>query len=162
MPTEAANPAVSARLMIATYIVGGVGIAVGMYTLQMTPPSLTLACLLAVGATGLLSFVRHSVFHRSDAARMGWDYGRRNNFQIEVGLANLAWGSVAVLAVVLGWGLLTESALFLVFGVYMLSVVVLNLMSSGDEGRRAPAPLLGTAAFGVMLTVVGTWGVIAA
>lgn len=71
MATESADPAVSARLMLATYIVGGVGIAVGLYTLPMTPPSLTLACLLAVGGTGLLSFVRHSVFHRSDAARMG-------------------------------------------------------------------------------------------
>ena len=162
MATESADPAVSARLMLATYIVGGVGIAVGLYTLPMTPPSLTLACLLAVGGTGLLSFVRHSVFHRSDAARIGWDYGRRNNFQIEVGLANLAWGTVAVLAVALGWGLLTEAALFLVFGVYMLSVVVMNLASGREEGRRAPGPLIGAASFAVMLLIVGTWGVTAA
>lgn len=157
-----ANPAISAWLMWATYIVGGLGIGIGLSTLQGDPPSLTLGCLLAVGATGLLSFVRHSVFHRSDAARMGWDYGRRNNFQIEVGLANLAWGSVAVLAVVLDWGLAVEAALFLVFGVYIVSVLVLNLTSSRDEGRRALGPLLALAAFGIMLVVVGIWGILAA
>ncbi len=154
-----ANPAISARLMLATYIVGGLGIAAGMFTLQWTPPSLTVACLLAIGATGLLSFVRHSVFHRSDAARMGWDYGRRNNFQIEVGLANLAWGSVAVFAAVLDWGLAVESALFLVFAVYMLSVVVMNVTSNRTQGRRAPGPLIGAGTFGVMLLVVGIWGI---
>ena len=50
----------------------------------------------AVGGVGLLSFVRHAVFHRSDALRMGWDYGARNDFQIEVGFANIAWGVVAI------------------------------------------------------------------
>ncbi len=148
--------------MLATYVVGALGIGAGMYTLQGDPPTLSLACLLSVGATGLLSFVRHSVFHRSDAARMGWDYGQRNNFQIEVGLANLAWGSVAVLAVLLGWGLAVEAALFLVFGVYMLSVVVMNVTTDRAHGRRAPGPLVGAAAFGVMLLVVGVWGVLLA
>lgn len=165
MTTEqapAANPAISARLMLATYLLGGLGIGIAMYTLQWDPPSLSLGCLLAVGGTGLLSFVRHAVFNRSDAARMGWDYGKRNNFQIEVGLANLAWGTVAVLAVVLGWGLAVEASLFLVFAVYMLSVLVLNLISTREEGRRAVGPLLAAAAFGMMLLVVGIWGVLAA
>jgi hypothetical protein len=148
--------------MLATYILGGIGIGIGMYTLQWNPPSLSIGCLLAVGATGVVSFVRHAVFHRSDAARMGWDYGARNNFQIEVGLANLAWGSVAVLAVVLGWGLAVEAALFLVFAVYMLAVVVLNVTSTRAEGRRAIGPLLAAAAFGMMLLVVGIWGMLAA
>ena len=45
-----------------------------------------------VGIVGVISFLRHAVFHRSDAKRMGWDYGKRNDFQLEVGFANLAWG----------------------------------------------------------------------
>ncbi len=154
-----ADPGISARLMLATYVAGGAGVATGIYTLQEQPPSLSLACPLAVGATGLLSFVRHAVFHRSDAARMGWDYGRRNNFQIEVGLANLAWGLVGILAVVLGWGLAAQAVTFLVFGVYLVSVVVLNLTSRPSEGRRRPGPLIGLGSFGMMLLVVGTWGV---
>jgi len=160
--SAAADPAISVRLMLATYVAGGAGIAIGFYTLQKEPPSLSLACLLAVGATGLLSFVRHSVFHRSDAARMGWDNGRRNNFQIEVGLANLAWGLVGILAVVLGWGLAAEAVTFLVFGVYLTAVVVLNLASRPDQGRRSLGPLIGLGSFGMMLLVVGTWGVTAA
>ena len=47
-----------------------------------------------VGIVGVISFLRHAVFHRSDAKRMGWDYGKRNDFQLEVGFANLAWGAL--------------------------------------------------------------------
>ena len=46
----------------------------------------------------MAAFVRHAVLHRSDAARMGWDLGRRNNFQIEVGMASgLAYFAIAAL-----------------------------------------------------------------
>ena len=52
----------------------------------------------SVGALGVAAFVRHAVLHRSDAARMGWDLGRRNNFQIEVGMASgLAYFAIAAL-----------------------------------------------------------------
>lgn len=154
-----ANPRISSWLMWATYVVGGVGIAVAMSTVQAQPPSLSLGCLLAVGGAGVLSFVRHSIFHRSDAARMKWDLGRRNNFQIEVGLANLAWGLVAVLAVVLNWGLTAEATTFLIFGFYLLGVAVM-LTFFGERGapRRPLGPTLGLAAFGMMLTLVGIWG----
>ncbi len=160
--TRTADPTVSARLMIATYAVGAVGIAIGMATVLSDPPRLGLACLLAVGLTGVLSFVRHAVFHRSDAARMGWDYGQRNNFQIEVGLANLAWGGVAVLAVVLDWGIAALAALFLVFGLYLAGVAVMQLASTPDDGRRALGPLIGLSSFAVMLLVVGALGMSAA
>jgi hypothetical protein len=148
--------------MLATYVVGALGIAVGMYTVQSDPPSLSLASLLAVGLAGLLSFVRHSLFHRSDAARMGWDLGTRNNFQIEVGLANLAWGTTAILAVLFDWGITAQAATFLTFGIYLLAVAAMQVMSSPETGRRPLGPLLGLAAFGVMLGVVGTLGMLAA
>ena len=35
---------------------------------------------------------------------MHWDYGRRNDFQIEVGLADLSWGLVGLTAWFLDWG----------------------------------------------------------
>lgn len=146
--------------MVATYITGGVGVAISFYTLQARVPSLSIGCLLAVGVTGILSFVRHSLFHRSDAVRMGWDYGRRNNFQIEVGLANLAWGLAAVAAVVLGWGMRAEATTFIVFGFYLLSVTVMQVFApEGDD--RPLGPLLGLSTFGVLLTIVGAWGVLA-
>jgi hypothetical protein len=148
--------------MIATYVVGGVGLAVGFGTVAAEPPSLTWAVLLAVGGGGILSFVRHSILHESDAARMGWGIGRRNNFQIEVGLANLAWGLLAVLAVVLGWGLAAEAACFLVFGLYLGAVTVM-LVTTPPSQRTRPwrqAAVMGL--FAAMLLVIGFWGMAAA
>lgn len=143
--------------MYATYACGAVGIALGFATVLGDPPSLGPGCLVAVGATGLLSFVRHSLLHRSDAARMGWDYGRRNNFQIEVGLANLAWGVVAILVVLLGWGLAAEAAMFLVLGLYMGFVALMQLFWPGGQ-RRAVGPLIGIGSFAAMLLAVGLIG----
>ena len=60
---------------------------------------------------------------------MHWDLGVRNNFQIEVGLANLAWGLVAILAVLLDWGLAAEATTFLIFGIYLLGVVGMQVVS---------------------------------
>lgn len=93
----------------------------------------------------------------------GWagNYGRRNNFQIEVGLANLAWGLVAVLAVALDWGLAVQAATFLTFGIYLTAVAVMQVVSPGGK-RRAPGPMIGIASFGVLLIIVGYVGMSAA
>ena len=158
---KTADPRPSLVVMITTYVVGGIGLAIGISTVNQTPSDLSLSCLLGVGAVGILSFIRHAILNRSDAARMGWDYGKRNNFQIEVGLANLAWGVVAVLAVVLGWGLGVEAALFLTLGIYITSLAAMNLLSPGDQ-RREIRPLLATAIFGAILLYLGIVGMCAA
>ena len=88
--------------MLLTYVMGGIGDFVGISTLQQDPPSLSVAGLLAVTGARVLSFIRHAIYNRSDAVNGGWDYGQRNNFQIEVGLANLAWGVFAPLTVIFG------------------------------------------------------------
>ena len=160
-PQRGADPKSSRLVMISTYLVGGIGLAIGFGTVQQTPAELTLACLLSVGAVGVLSFVRHSLMHRSDAARMGWDYGVRNNFQIEVGIANLAWGIVAILAVILGWGLAVESALVLTLGIYITSVALMKAFISGGQSRRL-GPILGASAFGLALLYLGILGMAAA
>lgn len=143
--------------MIATYVVAGAGLAVGFATVFSDPPSLTWAVLLTVGGGGLLSFVRHSLVPRADAARMNWDYGGVNAFQVEVGLANLAWALVAICSVVFAWGLAVEAAMFLVFGLYMLGASIAQLVL--HRGWRVA---LGSAAFGAMMTVIGVVGVTAA
>jgi hypothetical protein len=48
----------------------------------------------AVGFVGLLAFVRHFIFHKSDAKRLGWE-STRPEFQYEVGFANLGFALVA-------------------------------------------------------------------
>lgn len=158
---KTADPRPSLVVMIATYVVGGIGLAIGISTVNQTPSDLSLSCLLGVGAVGILSFIRHAILNRSDAARMGWDYGKRNNFQIEVGLANLAWGVVAVLAVVLGWGLAVESALLLTLGTYITIVAVMKAFIDGGQSRR-PGPILGASTFGLALLYLGILGMAAA
>ena len=132
------HPRISKALMQSTWLVGGIGLFFGLNALSsgQIPAAVRWVALWSVGGVGLLSFVRHAVFHRSDAVRMGWDLGRRNDFQIEVGFANLAWGVVAVVASCLNWGTMALGSLILVFGIYMLQAAVLHLLESARNPKR--------------------------
>lgn len=141
-----------------TYAAGALGIGLAFATIFDPAPDLRWACLLAVGIAGILSFVRHSLLHRGDAARMGWDTGEANPFQVEVGLANLAWGALAVVAVVLGWGLALYSACFLVFGFYMAFVTVFKAMRAAGGHRGEWGSVVPAAAFAAMLVIIGALG----
>lgn len=147
--------------MWSTYAIGGIGLFIGFITISGDPPSLTIAALLAVGATGILSFLRHSIFHRSDAARGGWDFGSRNNFQVEVGLANLAWGGFAILAVILDWGLVALSASFFISGLYFALVTGFVIVTS-DFKDRGFGPLIGVGLWGTFTILLGVLGLNAA
>lgn len=120
--------------MLATYGAGGIGYFLGFYRLGSggAVDAIVPVALVSVGLVGVLSMIRHSLLHRSDAARMGWDYGRRNNFQIEVGFANLAIGAAAIAAVVGGWGVKAEAAVTLVYALYFVQVAVLALIDRPD------------------------------
>ena len=145
-------------LMGLTYAAGALGIGLAFSTLSSATPDLRWGCLFAVGVAGVLSYVRHSIMHRGDAARMGWDMGRTNPFQIEVGLANLAWGILAIVAVALSWGLAVYSACFLVFGFYMAGVTGFKALwaSKGHpEEWRAVVP---AGVFAALLIVIGAGG----
>ena len=144
-----------------TYLVGGVGFFIGISTVGQDPPSLSIAALLAVTATGVLSFFRHAVYNRSDAVHGGWDYGQRNNFQIEVGLANLAWGTFALLAVVLDWGLIAVSSSFLVSGLYFVFVAIFVIVTPGTR-QRGLRGIIAIGIWGAMMIAMGAWGVSAA
>ena len=159
--TISENPKISFYLMVLTYAFGAAGIAIGFSTVSDDPPSLSAAALLGAGVPGVLSWLRHSVFNRSDAIRMGWDLGRRNPFQIEVGLANLAWGLLAILAVVLDWGIVAEGAAILVFGLYLaLPSVMVAFSPAGDRGHR-PGPTIAMALAGIFLAILGVQGITA-
>ena len=159
---EKASPTPAAIAMFLTYVVAGLGLYVGFSTVRKDPPTLSVATLLVVGGGGGLSFVRHALLHRSDAVRSGWDLGRRNNFQIEVGLANLAWALLGVLAVCLNWGLVAEAASFLVFGFYIASVAVLLAPALGGKEPRSWVSAAITGAFGGGMIAIGLMGMGAA
>jgi hypothetical protein len=160
MTSVTTQPAFSGRLMTATYALGGIGFAVCFHFLAQSdkPAVAAWASAFVVGTVGVLSFVRHSVFHRSDAARMGWDYGRRNDFQIEVGLANLAFGLAAIAAWAFGWGMQAQGTIVIGYGIYMLGAVYLHaseLHRSSDEGGHRFLPLIGTVSFAALLIFFG-------
>jgi len=90
-------------LHILELVAGVLGLGVGFSRLPDAASALAVATPTAAGLIGLLAFLRHFVFHDSDAKRLGWESGSPE-FQYEVGFANLAFASVAFLAYFGGWG----------------------------------------------------------
>lgn len=134
------DPKVSNALMMATYLVGGVGVALGIYGLASGggPKAVHYALPLVVGAVGVLSMVRHSVFHVSDARRMGVE--TEPFFMIELGFANGAIGVLGLLAFFGEWGVAAETAIMFTYALYLGSAFFLALarsMSKGIDGGRA-------------------------
>ena len=136
------NPGISKVLLQLSWIVGGIGFWNAFNSIGSgdVDASAQWVSAWAVGGVGLLSFVRHAVFHRSDAVRMGWVYGQRNDFQLEVGFANLAWGVVAIVGLIQGWDAQALGALILLVGIYMLQAAVLHLL----ELKEAKNPRYGS------------------
>ncbi|RJP34680.1 MAG: hypothetical protein C4536_02465 [Actinobacteria bacterium] len=134
-----ADPRVSTYLMISTYVIGGGGIALGMYFLssENVERALHYALPLMVGVVGILSMIRHSVFHASDAARAG--VTTEPFYMIELGFANGAMGILALLAFFADWGVAAEAAITLVFALYLTMAFFLFLaraMAEGLDGGR--------------------------
>jgi len=107
--------------------VSAIGIFIGIYLFFVnTGLAVRVATALLVGVVGLLSFLRHSVYYRSDQARMGWTQ-EHPEFQFEVGYANLAIGIAALAASVLNWGPLACGITLLTYGTYLFCTFLLHL-----------------------------------
>jgi hypothetical protein len=124
-------------LHILELVAGVLGLGVGFSRLPDAASALAVAKPTAVGLVGLLAFLRHFVFHESDAKRLGWESGRPE-FQYEVGFANLAFALVALLAYFGGWGIGAQAAVLLGFGLYLLQAALLHTWQSvrGEGGLR--------------------------
>lgn len=149
------SPMPSRILMIATYAIGAVGAYFGFSAIQGNGGA-NIAAILAVGVTGIISFIRHALYNRSDAVNGGWDYGTVNNFQIEVGLANLAWGLFAILAVALDWGQRAIASSFLISGFYFAAVALFVMITRDFKNRRLGG-LIGITVWAVIMIWIG-WG----
>jgi hypothetical protein len=133
------RPAISDLLIISTYILGGIGIALGFYGLFDSDAvrGLHLAVPFMVGAVGILSFIRHSIFHRSDAERMGVAV-KEPFFMIELGFANGAIGIIALLVFFRNWGAAPEVAVTLTYALYLaLAFIFVSLRRARAEGLDA-------------------------
>jgi len=131
------------------------GIFLGLYFYFASEwiTSLRIATFLLVGTVGLLSFLRHSVFYKSDQARMGW-HQENPRFQIEVGFANLAIGVAGLAAALLWWGPLACGMALLTYGLYIACTLLLHTreaFSSSSEGKRGLKRMVNAALFTISL-----------
>jgi hypothetical protein len=139
------DPKTANLLMIATYVVGGVGIGLGIYALLDGggPKALHWAMPLMVGAVGILAGIRHSVFHVADARRAGVD--SNPFYMIELGFANAAIGIVALVAFFSRWGIAAEASITLIYALYLgmaFFIFLTKVMRAGVDGGKIFAMLM--------------------
>ncbi len=158
MARTTAGPAIASVLFAATFVATIIGIFVTIYFLFINPDlAYRVAAATLVGVVGLLSFLRHSVFYRSDQARMGWAQDRPE-FQLEVGYANLAIGLIALMAAGLNWGPLACGLSLLTYGTYLLCALLLHAyeaMYVVEIRARATKSVINTAFFVAALYIIG-------
>ncbi len=149
-------------LGIAGMLVGAVGIFFGFYYLSNRPQTaLDLVTLTTVGIAGILAFIRHVIFHRSDAARLGWETDRPD-WMFEVGFANLAFGFMGFLSVFAHMGMQAECVVLLGYALYLFQAALLHGYRYFTNAKRSPARLwrsvLATLAYVGMMTFFAIHG----
>jgi hypothetical protein len=143
---------------------GTIGIFFGFYYLANDPgTSLSIMTLTTVGIVGVLAFVRHVIFHKSDAKRMGWET-ERPDWAYEVGFANLAFGFMGFLAVLASWGTQAQAVVLLGYAVYLFQAAGLHGYRYLTEENKSPARLwrsfLATLLFAGMMTFFGIYALV--
>src|SRR5271157_3452680 len=150
------DPKIASFLFAATLVATLIGIFVSIYYLFADAGlAYRISAAVLVGVVGIISFLRHSVFYRSDQARMGWRQDHPE-FQLEVGYANLAMGIVAFLAAGLNWGPLACGMALLIYGMYLLCAVLLHAYEAlyvKDIRARAKKSVINTGIFVIVLFI---------
>jgi len=117
----------ASQLMATTMVASMIGIFTGIYLLFVNAGlAFRVLAAILVGVVGTLSFLRHSVYYRSDQVRMGWTQ-EHPEFQLEVGYANLAIGIAAFTAAILDWGSLACGITLFTYGTYLFCTFLLHL-----------------------------------
>ena len=143
---------------------GIVGVWIGLWRLPEAVSALEVVTPTAVGLVGLLAFLRHFVFHQSDAQRLGWE-SAKPQFQYEVGFANLAFALVAFLAYLGGWSVGAQVVVVLGYGLYLLQAALLHTWESvcgGGHRRRLLQNALPALAYSLLMIYLAIRGMIEA
>lgn len=122
-------------------LTGSIGIFMGFYYLSSAPEkAYTIVSFSTVGVVGVLAFIRHVIFHKSDARRLGWETDRPD-WMFEVGFANLAFGSMGIAAAF--YFKLTEVQTIVLFGyaIYLLQAAILHGYRYFTDTKKSPARL---------------------
>jgi hypothetical protein len=151
------NPA--SLVSLVGMIVGTVGIFFGFYFLAAAPrTALDIVTTTTVGVVGVLAFVRHVFFFRSDAQRLGWQTDHPD-WIFEVGFANLSFGVMGLVGGLASGGTKVQALVLLGYALYLFQAAMLHLYRHLTDARRSPARLwrsvLTTLLFVAMLTFFG-------
>jgi len=122
-------------------IFGFAGFFLGFYFLSDAPSlSLKIVAIITVGLAGVLAFIRHVIFHKEDAKRLGWET-ERPDWMFEVGFANLAFGVMGILVVVLNWDVTAQALVTIGYAVYLMQAAILHGYRYLSDEKKSPARL---------------------
>jgi uncharacterized membrane protein YfcA len=128
-------------ISIAGMLAGTIGLFFGFFYLSHKPQtSLEIATITTVGIVGVLAFVRHVIFHKSDAKRLEWET-ERPDWMFEVGFANLAFGFMGFLSVLAGWGMHAQAVVLLGYALYLFQAACLHGYRYFTDEKKSPARL---------------------
>ncbi len=122
---------VARNLNISGMVIGSIGIFFGFYYFFSgdLAAAIQVVAILTVGVVGVLAFVRHVVYHREDAQRLGW-VTERPDWQYEVGFANLGFGLAGLLVGIGKWAPAAPAAVTLAYGLYLLQAALFHARQS--------------------------------
>jgi hypothetical protein len=152
-------------ISFARITVVSVGIFLGFFYLGSDmEKSLAIVTVTTVGIVGVLAWVGHFIFHKSDAARLGWQTDRPD-WMWEVGFANLAFGFMGLLAVFAGWGIHAQALALLGYSFYLFQAAMLHLYRYLTDEVRSRARLyravLLTLVYVAMMTFFAVYALVA-
>lgn len=120
---------------------GSAGIFAGFWYLDGDPAlALRIVTATTVGLVGVLAFVRHVVFWRSDMKRLGWETDRPD-WMFEVGFANLAFGIAALWASCGGHPSSAQAFLLVSYAIYLFQAAALHGYRHWTDAVKRPSRL---------------------
>jgi hypothetical protein len=128
------------------------------------PAAVSVVALTTVGITSALAWVRHFIFHKEDAARLGWET-EHPDWMLEVGFANLGFGAAALIAVLAKLGPQAQAVAIFGYAAYLFQAAILHGYRYFTEEKKNPPRLwqfcLLTALLAGMMTFFGIAGIMA-
>jgi len=128
-------------ISIISMFIGAIGIFLGFYNLSDNPQlSLSIVTVTTVGIVGVFAFIRHVIFHKSDAKRLGWETDRPD-WMFEVGFANLAFGFMGLFSVFMNWGMNSQALVLLGYALYLFQAAILHGYRYFTDEKKSTARL---------------------
>lgn len=122
-------------------LVGAFGLFFGFYFLpSAAETAFDIVTITSVGVVGVLAFVRHVIFFRSDAARLGWQTDRPD-WIFEVGFANLAFGVMGLVAGIASCDTKLQAVVILGYALYLFQAAMLHFYRYLTNAQRSATRL---------------------